>query len=311
MIHASLRTAVLTLLVVAAASLPPPATAAGTLHRLYNLDYNDGGIISVFQVVNGEASLATHFKPSSSGAHGLAADRQGRIYTTVTSPGGMPCKACVEVFSPAGSLVAQLAAPILPGASGAPNLTDISVDLRGNVYVTDNGQQAVYYYTPAGKTWSGPTVVVQNSVDSSTILAGPYGDHIVLSGGCGFQSVRTYVRGSSGFFSGPCFPINDIALIGGATDDRGAVLTPVDGPFPYVSITEVNGQGGLFQIPDSHGIVTGIAVTLGGAIAYVADHHGGKVYAYARPTNGWPAATPALVATYAGFHDLDVIAVDP
>ncbi|MBD5656304.1 MAG: hypothetical protein IAI50_14155, partial [Candidatus Eremiobacteraeota bacterium] len=272
MIYAAVRIAILTALVVVSTSLASPAATTGTLQRLYNLDYGNG-IISVSQIVNGRADIVTQFKPSPSGARGIAVDRQGRIYTAVTAPNAKPCSACVEVFSPNGTLLAQLAAPILKGAPGAPTLTDISLDLHGNVYVTDNGQQAVYFFTPVGKTWSGPTIVVQNSFDSSTLLAGPYGDNIFISGGCGFQSVRTYVRFKSSYHPGSCFPISDIALIGGAADDEGAVLTPVDGGFPFVSITSANGNESGFQIPDSKGNISGVAVTLGGAIAFVADHY--------------------------------------
>ena len=49
-----------------------------------------------------------------------------------------------------------------------------------------------------------------------------------------------------------------------------------------------------------------------GAIAYVGDHHGEKLYAYARPPKGWlSGVAPKLLTSYVGFQGLDVIAIRP
>ncbi len=72
--------------------------------------------------------------------------------------------------------------PILSGASGAPSLTDVAVDAHDNVYVSDYGQQAVYFFPHAGKTRK-PTVVVENSHNAASVLATPDGGTVVVSGG--------------------------------------------------------------------------------------------------------------------------------
>ncbi|MEO6990476.1 MAG: hypothetical protein ABI346_10730 [Candidatus Baltobacteraceae bacterium] len=287
------------------------ADAGRTLHRLYNLNYANGSI-TVFNVANGSATVFSHFTPSPTGAQGLAVDRLGRIYTTLTAAGSSPCSvACIEVFAPNGTLLAQIPAPILPSAPGTPSLTDISVDAHGNVYVSDYGQQAVYFFTPSGSTWTGPTVVVQNSTNAASVLSVPNGGTVFVSGGCGFAAVRPYVRTQSGDYQpGACFGIGTIALIGGATENDGDVLTPVDGARGLVSVSAPNGRGANFSIPDPRGEVGGVALADGGAIAYVADHHGERIYAFARPANGWLSATkPRVLAVYKGFRGLNIIAV--
>ncbi len=101
------------------------------------------------------------------GRSGHRADAHGHIYTTLTasssSSGSSPCAACVQIYSDGGTLVKTLDAPTLSGAPGAPQLTDVSVDAHDNVYVSDYGQQAVYFFPHAKAGKHGPTVVVQNS----------------------------------------------------------------------------------------------------------------------------------------------------
>jgi len=170
----------------------------------------------------------------------------------------------------------------------------------------------VYFYSPSGNTWTGPTIVVQNSTNAASVAVEPDGDVVFVSGGCGFASVRPYVRTQSGYQPGACFSIGTIALIGGAASDGGAVFTPVDGAGSFVSVSSEAGGGTGFTIPDPHGQIGGIALATGGAIAYVGDHHGEKLYAYARPPKGWlSGVAPKLLTSYVGFQGLDVIAIRP
>lgn len=285
-----------------------PFTSAG-LTQLVNLDYSNGSI-TVFSVQNGRATQTATFTPGNGLAQGLAVDKNDRIYTTITSSTSKPCAACVEVFTSAGQLVKQLDAPILQGASGAPALTDVALDAHTNVYVSDYGQQAVYYFPHARKTHGGPTIVVQNSQNAASVLSIPSGATVVVSGGCGFASVRPYTRVSNGHYtSGTCFGIGTIALIGGAADAQIDVMTPVDGAPGLVSVSSPSG-GNVFHTPDQRfAEISGVAFNSDASVAYVADHKKEAVYAFARPSNGWLSGQPKHIATYKGFKNLDIIAV--
>jgi hypothetical protein len=285
------------------------STASSGLTELFNLNYSNG-TISVFSVANGKATLTKQFVPGGGGAQGLAADAQGRIYTTLTQSNSNPCAACVQIFTDTGTLVRQLGAPTLQGASGSPSLTDVSVDAHDNVYVSDYGQQAVYFFPRGQMRKHGPTVVVENSTNAASVLATPNGKNVIVSGGCGFASVRPYTRATGGKYTeGSCFSIGTIALIGGATDNDEDVLTPVDGGLGLVSISSPSG-GSVIRVPDKEGSIGGVALNGDASIAYVADAHKECVYAFARPAKGWLSSVPPqLVATYKGFKKLDVIAV--
>ncbi len=280
---------------------------AAALTQLVNLDYSNGSI-TVFSIQNGRAQKTKTFKPGRGRAQGLAVDAIGRIYTTLTESNSRPCSACVEVFTDTGSLVEQLDAPILQGAPGAPSLTDVALDRHRNVYVSDFGQQAVYFFPRASKT-RAPVVVVQNSQNAASVLSTPSGKNVVVSGGCGFASVRPYTRTGRGqYVPGSCFGIGTIALIGGAVNEQIEVITPVDGVFGLVSVSSPSG-GITFQTPDRLASISGVAFNRDASVAYVANHHKECVYAFARPANGWLSGQPKLLATYKGFKNLDIIAV--
>jgi hypothetical protein len=281
------------------------------LTELYNLDYSNG-TITVFSIQGHKAKVATQFTPGSAsgGAQGLAADAHGNIYTTLTESGGSPCSACVQIYTDAGKLVRQLDAPTLSGAPGAPDLTDVSVDAHDNVYVSDYGQQAVYYFPHGKMTKNGPTIVVQDSQNAASVLSQPNGKVVLISGGCGFASVAPFTKVSRGKYTqGSCFGIGTIALIGGALDDQEEVMTPVDGVPGLVSVSSPSG-GKSIRVPDMLGSISGIAFNSDASVAYVADAHKEVVYAFAQPANGWLSkGKPKLVATYKGFTDLDIIAI--
>ncbi len=283
------------------------ASRAGSLSELFNLDYSNGSI-TVFSIQGGKATQTAKFTPGHGHAQGLASDAQGMIYTTVTNAKAKRCAACVEVFTDAGKLVDRLEAPVLQGASGAPSLTDVSVDTHDNVYVSDYGQQAVYFFRHGQK--HTPTIVVQNSSNAASVLSTPNGMNVLISGGCGFASVAPFTRVSRGKYTqGSCFGIGTIALIGGATDDKEDVITPVDGAPGLVSVSSPSG-GSSFRVPDPLGSISGVALNSDASVAYVADHRKECVYAFARPANGWLSkAKPKLLATYKGFKNLDIIAV--
>lgn len=287
----------------------PERLSAGSLTELFNLDYSHGAI-TVFSIANGKATATKTFTPGHGHAQGLASDAQGNIYTTVTKPKAKKCKACVEVFTDTGKPVDRLEAPLLKGASGAPDLTDISVDAAGNVYVSDYGQQAVYFFQHGKMTKHGPTIVVQNSSNAASVLATPDGTNVLVSGGCGFASVRPFTRTGKGKYAeGSCFGIGTIALIGGAVDNQEEAITPVDGAPGLVSVSSPNG-GSSFTVPDPLGSISGIALNSNASIAYVANAHKEVVYAFAEPANGWTSGKqPKLLATYKGFKNLDIIAV--
>ncbi len=284
-------------------------SAPGGLTELFNLNYSNG-TITVFSIANGTATITKQFAPGNGVAQGLAADAQGRIYTTLTKSNSNPCAACVQIYTDTGTLVRQLDAPSLQGAPGAPSLSDVSVDAHDNVYVSDYGQQAVYFF-PRGKMGKrGPTVVIANSTNAASVLSTPNGKNVIVSGGCGFASVRPFTRAGGGKYTeGSCFGIGTIALIGGATDNDENVLTPVNGGRGLVSISSPLG-GSLIRVPDKDGSIGGVALNGDASIAYVADAHNESVYAFARPAKGWLSSVPPkLLATYKGFKKLDVIAV--
>lgn len=277
------------------------------LTQLMNLDYSNGSI-TVFSIESGRAHVSKTFAPGNGRAQGLAVDGTGRIYTTLTESNAKPCSACVEVFTGTGSLVERLDAPILKGASGAPSLTDVALDRHRNVYVSDFGQQAVYFFPHARKA-RAPVIVVQNSQNAASVLATPTGDNVAISGGCGFASVRPYTRTAPGQYApGSCLGIGTIALIGGAEDEKVDVMTPVDGVPDLVSVSSPTG-GNTFQTPDRLASISGVAFNRDASVAYVANHSKECVYAFARPANGWLSGQPKLLATYKGFKNLDIIAV--
>ncbi|MFY9738113.1 MAG: hypothetical protein WAK11_03580 [Candidatus Cybelea sp.] len=284
--------------------------SSSSLTQLVNLDYSNG-TISVFSIAKDRARRTKSFTPGQGVAQGLAMDAQGRIYTTITAASSSPCAACVEVFTTDGKLVESLPAPILSGASGRPSLTDVSVDAHRNVYVSDYGQQAVYFFPRASKTRK-PTIVVQNSQNAASVLATQDGGTVVVSGGCGFASVRPYTRVSRGkYTAGSCFGIGTIALIGGDLDDQIDVMTPVDGVPALVSVSSPSG-GSSFHTPGHLASISGVAFNNDASIAYVANARKECVYAFARPASGWLSSTqPKLLATYRGFKNLDIIAVAP
>lgn len=285
-------------------------SAAGSLSELFNLDYSNGSI-TVFSIQNGKATQTARFKPAHGLSQGLASDRLGQIYTTITDSKSKPCAACVEVFTNTGKLVDRLDAPALQGAPGPPSLSDLSVDKHLNVYVSDYGQQAVYFFPRARMTRHGPTIVVQNSQNAASVLATPDGTDVLVSGGCGFASVRPYTRIARGQYSqGACFGIGTIALIGGAIDHEGEVLTPVDGVPGLVSVSSPSGAT-TFRTPEPlHASISGVAFNRDATIAYVANQRKECVYAFTRPASGWLlGGQPKLLATYKGFKNLDIIAV--
>ncbi|HEV3092372.1 MAG TPA: hypothetical protein VGX91_13105 [Candidatus Cybelea sp.] len=298
--------------------LQPSSNARGdrgsrSLSELVNLDYSSG-TITVFSITNNRAKAETSFTPGNGLAQGLAVDLQGHIYTTITSSTSRPCGACVEEFDSSGKLLGRLMAPTLAGAPGPPALTDVSVSDYGTVFVSDYGQQAVYYFS---RKKTKPGIVVQNSQNAASVLVTPDGATVLVSGGCGFASARPYTRMAGHLYSpGSCFAIGTIALIGGATDDAADVMTPVDGVAGLVSVSSPSGGGATFHTPDRrYASISGVAFSNpgsdAGAIAYVANHHDECVYVFARPGGkGWlSGAKPALLETYKGFKNLDVIAV--
>jgi hypothetical protein len=240
-------------------------------------------------------------------------DGDGRIYTTVTASDSKPCAACVEIFTNEGKLVKRLAAPTLSGAPGAPSLTDVSVDAHKNVYVSDYGQQAVYYFLRSRETSHGPYIIVQNSQNAASVLSTPNGGTVMISGGCGFASARPYTRVTRGQYTpGSCFGLGTIALIGGAADNKLDVMTPVDGVPDLISVSSPSGGGASFSTPDRLASISGVSFNGDASVAYVANAHKEFVYAFARPAAGWlSGAKPKLLATYKGFNNLDIIATQP
>jgi len=140
----------------------------------------------------------------------------------------------------------------------------------------------------------------------------PHDGTVVVSGGCGFASVRPYKRVGRGKYSvSSCFGIGTIALIGDAIDDQIDVMTPVDGVPALVSVSSPSG-GSSFHTPGRLASISGVAFNSDASIAYVANARRECVYAFGRPAKGWlSAAQPKLLATYRGFKNLDIIAVAP
>lgn len=279
------------------------------LSQLVSLDRTTG-TITVFSIQDGEAKVVKRFLRANGRVAGIAMDRQGLIYTTVTSANSKPCSACVEAFNLSGQLMSRLPAPVLSGAPGAPSLTGVSVDRHENVYVSDYGQQAIYFF-PKGGELGSVNVVVQGATNATSVLATPNGSNVLVSD-CGFEAARPYRRAASGEYkSRGCFGVGTPLLIGGAVDDRMDVLTPVDGATGLVSVSSPFG-GIVFHTPDErYASITSVTLNANASIAYVADDHDENVYAFERPALGWLVGHPPLLATYRGFENLDIIAVRP
>ena len=177
------------------------------------------------------------------------------------------------------------------------------------MYVSDYGQQAVYYF-PKASSKESPVIVVRKMSNAASALATPNGADVVVSGGCGFASVRPYERTSSDQYqAGACFNIGTIALIGGAVDDSIDAMTPVDGALGLVSVSSPSG-GNLFSTPNQrHAEISGVALSGDASVAYVANHKCECVYAFAQPASGWISGQPKVLTTYRGFSQLDIIAV--
>jgi hypothetical protein len=305
-----LQTIVLALLPTLSTGWTQPA-ATPNLHQLVNLDYSTNAL-TVFSVSGDRAKLEHRFvvvKPRKGSVNGVAVDRAGLIYTAIDAPSGSPCPSCFEVLRSDGTVVAQIPAPILSGAPGAPDITDLALDRDGDVFLSDYGQQAVYYYAPTASGFIGPSIVVHGTQDAASVAVTPNAHLAFISGGCGLGAVRQYTRQASGGYQPDnCFGIGTIALIGGSADDAGDVATPVDGVFGLVSISDAAGHGTNFRIPDRVGSVGGVAFSRNASVLYVADHTKEVVYAFARPAGGWLLGKPRHVATYHGFAALDIIA---
>lgn len=295
-------------------SAPGNANAAGRvrgapLSELVSLSRATGAI-TVFSIQDGEAKVAKQFIRADGRVQGLAIDHLGLIYTTVTSANHKPCDACVEVFNDSGQLIRRLPAPVLSGAPGAPSLTDVSVDRHENVYVSDYGQEAVYFFPKGGELGSATETVLRNSTNPESVLATPNGANVLVSGSCGFSAARSYTRTHSRRYKeGGCFGIGTTTLVGGAVDNRTEALTPVSGASGLVSVSSPFG-GIVFHTPDEpHASITSVTLNANASIAYVANHQKESVYAFARPAEGWLVGHPPLLGTYKGFANLDIIAV--
>jgi hypothetical protein len=283
------------------------------LSDVVNLDYSSGAI-STFSVSGDRATLTNRFtilKPKRGSTNGIARDAGGILFTAINSSTRRPCRSCFEIRQQNGSLVGTINAPKIKGAPGAPDITDVAFDQReGRLFLSDLGQQAVYYYFLSDSGFIGPFIVAQNTQDSASAAVSPNGKLLFLSGGCGLGEVRLYTRLRSGYEAGNCFGIGTIALIGGSADNAGDVATPVDGVFGLVSISDAEGKRLVFTIPDRFGSVGSVAFSSDARVLYVADHTKEIVYAFAQPAGGWlSGGKPSHVATYTGFKALDIIAV--
>jgi len=291
-------------------SMPPLLEPGASLAALANLDYSNG-FISSFAIAHGSATLTGSFRvgsPAKLGENGIAVDASGLLYTAVDAPNGKPCSACFEVLQPNGTVVAQVPAPAL-GGSLQPALQDLALDAAGDVFVADAGQQAAYFFRPTKSGFSNP-VLIESGSDTASIAVSPNAQFVFISGDFGLGGVRVYARASGSYQPGACFDIGAIALIGGSADDAGDVASVVDGVRGLVSISNANGKGGDFAVPDPDAELGSVAFSHSAALLYVADHKHEQVYAFARPSGGWTAhATPALAATYTGFKQLNIIAV--
>lgn len=286
--------------------------APPVLSTLVNLDYSNGSI-STYTITGNQATLTDSFtlvKPKKGSTNGIALF-EGFIATAVDSSTSKPCVACFGLLHPDGSVDELVQDPILQGASGAPDITDVAMTGYGRLFLADFGQQALYYYEWTDSGFFGPMIVAQNTHDSASVAVSPNGKLLFASGGCGFASVRVYTLHGKKYMPGNCFGIGTIALIGGSADDAGDVATPVDGVFGLVSISNPDGKGIGFSIPDQMGSVGGVAFSSDGRFLYVADHSKEVVYTFRRPAGGWVSgATPRHVATYRGFKKLNIIEVE-
>jgi hypothetical protein len=279
--------------------LPKPPAELGSLN------YSNGSI-SVYHIANNVASIYARFRPENGTAQGLAIDANGLVYTAITK--GKRCGTCVEVFTPQGRFENALVAPKLSGAPGHAALNNVSVDETGGVYVSDYGQEAVYYY-PAGATSSTvPTVIVRNLKYAGPVNAVPDGTRVVI-GGCSFGSASIYRREPSGkWVAGACFSFPTISLLGTASDNLGVTVTPTDPNAGTLVVSEPNKQK-YFSTPNATtASVMSVAMNASGNLLYAADQHNDLVYVFSRPTS-WFGGQPPVIATYKGFRHLDVIAV--
>jgi hypothetical protein len=309
--------AMLTLATLPIALLAPHAASATSpfdvpkIGYVANLSYSTGAI-SVFSVSNGVATLTKKFSPvnTKTGSVNGIMLHGGLIYTAINSSSSKPCASCLEVFGLDGTLKSRQDAPTISGAPGAPDITDLAVDAKGDVFLSDFGQQAVYYYSPSKSGWSGPNVVVSGSTNAASVAVVPDANVVYISGGCGFASARVYTRQSSGGYqSGNCFSIPTIALIGASVDAAGDVASPVDGAPGLVAIVNPNGKGVSFTLPTFKDGVGGVTFAQNDMALYVADATKEIVYAYRRPDGGWTKGRkPRLAATYTGFAALNIIA---
>jgi hypothetical protein len=308
-----LTLAALPLALLASHTSPLAASAPEKLSYLANLDYSNNRI-SVYSSVGGKAKLMHRFTlvdPSTGSVNGIQLGGNGMIYTAVNSSSGNPCASCIEMLQLNGKLVTKIDAPTISGAPGQPDITDIALDEHSDVFASDIGQQAVYYYASTASGYTGPNLVVSGTSDAASVAVMPSAHVAYVSGGCGFASARVFTRQPSGGYQpGNCFGIGTIALIGASVDGSGNVASPVDGAAGVVSISDPKGKGRSFRIPTSTDAVSGVSFSRDGKALYVADATKGVVYEYLRPESGWVTRgrKPRLLATITGFSGLDIIA---
>jgi hypothetical protein len=285
------------------------ACAAQGLRTLVNLDYANGAISTYSIAASGKATLVGSFKPGNrmARASGIAVDTNGMIYSAFNSQKGKPCSSCFAVFKADGTLVTSVQAPSL--GSKQADITDLQIDAAGDVFVSDMGQEATYFFAPGSKGFGGPNMV-ESGTNPASVAVSEDGKQVFISGSCGFGAVLQYTaNGSGGYTQGSCFSIAEIALIGGVADDQGDVFTPVDGAIGLVAIANANGQGNGFRIPGKLSSVGSVALSSDASTLYVADARNGTIFAYARPSGGWTTGTPKMTAKYTGFKHLNIIAV--
>jgi hypothetical protein len=292
-------------------SEPAVTPATKTLHHVYDFDYSSGNI-DVFAVSGTGAKLInkiTPIAPSAGSASGIGT-YGGLAFTAITSSGTAPCAACVIGFTASGKAAVTLNAPTISGAPGAPELTDLAVDGKGDVFVADSGQEAAYYF-PRTTSGYGSAVVVESGNYSASVAVTPNAKSLYIQGNCGFGEARVYsLQASGGYSAGTCFGISEVALIGMTVDNQGYIFAPVDGISGVFSVGSPSGHGGLFQIPNQKDGVASVAVSHDGSVAFVADGTNQDIYAYAKPPGGWASGkNPTLLNTYTGFSGLNIIAV--
>jgi hypothetical protein len=283
------------------------APSEAPLVELGNLNYSNGAI-TVYHIANNVASVYSQFRPENGSAQGLAIDRNGLIYTAITN--GKQCGTCIEVFTPQGKLTNTLVAPALAGAPGPASLNNVSVDWAGDVYVSDSGQEAAYYYPPGSTSATVPSIIVEHSKYLGGLTASPDGQTVVI-GGCSFGSGRVYRRDSSGSFNaGACFSTPTISLIGSASDKSSLTLTPIDPSDSRVAACSAWGEYVFITPHPDSATIMSVAMNASSDVAYAADQRNAEVYVFSRPSKGWLSGTqPQLLATYTGFTHLDIIAV--